>query len=1192
MRSKRKSPYPPDPPKKGHSSTSMRSKRKLPDLPAPPKRNYSSTLLGMTVPYHYIGDGFYESISYEKREIKDIDSKYMIDNEEFTIDWESLSIGKIDHPTISVKPDYVIKRININMEQRYNSMSIDTEGNYTVLLNKIFTFIFARLPKNLAGLSLTLYGVNEEDSNIFGATLKTEKPDTIPYLDTGFKNSHELVEKAFTFFQDLARNYKDNSVYIDKMSNIARFRVVYILSSDYNTKAFGSKLKTSFYNRIFSLKNNESETTQRLYRDFDAFMEKNDFGLFVPSAFKQCIVWALINAIKRKKDGNFYTKKDELNKKDKELFKKAKKEEFVVERIVPIFCEHCKAEIEVYDIYGKSKIYHWDKSTTNKKTRKGKILVMNNHASSIIEGGYQKYQDELLNYESNLKTNDVRPIKKLSNEIKDRYKKRKGLTSGYLAFDFETYKEGEDRDVAPFAVGLSALNLGDFKYKDWWIDDGCDEKAILDKHKLINNFTNELIEIIQNDFIKTGKSRNYIVFSHNGGSFDVPLISKILLEHPKLHLFYQEMSQPMITRNNKIMNFSVSLKIGNNEKGFKKAGEIKFRDSMCLINSPLAALTKDLLGEKNSKEKTPTDWESLTEKNLKERILFNKERKDTMSKYLQKDCSCILDSLVKFDKILNEIFKEEKKFSVLDKMSLSGISKTLFLRTIYDKMEEEILHMSFSEDKLFRKFYFGGRTQTFYIGVVTGKMYYYDFNSLYPSVMVEKLPYGKYKILYPKDIKDTKKIFGFVECRVKNLKGVTCKIPAVGMKFENRYLFPYLKKYCTVNLSSDEYHYIQSLGQYRIKLEKVYQYKGCKFYKEFVERLYKIKEEIDSDPKKSNDALRFIIKIILNSAYGLWALKRESGENTEFYYTRSKSGMIHLYNQFTNRFVENNLKGIDFISEKIVCLTYKDIVDCDEMNVGLAAFITAKARIRLHQLMKYITDKGYKVFYCDTDSVITDYEFKEEEQDQEKKFFGISYKLGDLKSEVCKKGQLFDDTIITDLVVRSPKNYSFKTNKGWEVVKLKGFNVHQNFHIIKEEENPETKEKYILCEDPYKPSIDYPYALNKDEKEEDKPYIENHLKYDHMAYLERNNRKLVMNLPVMRGGLNAVKKGKMTWGRNIKELRPRDEGEFVFITKGLLHKKEEESYTEVLPFVMTEGMTRLDELYSYSLVHYISQFKA
>jgi hypothetical protein len=46
------------------------------------------------------------------------------------------------------------------------------------------------------------------------------------------------------------------------------------------------------------------------------------------------------------------------------------------------------------------------------------------------------------------------------------------------------------------------------------------------------------------------------------------------------------------------------------------------------------------------------------------------------------------------------------------------------------------------------------------------------------------------------------------------------------------------------------------------------------------------------------------------------------------------------------------------------------------INVGLAAAITSKARIRLAETMIHIESKNGRMLYCDTDSVFIEYENK------------------------------------------------------------------------------------------------------------------------------------------------------------------------------------------------------------------------
>jgi hypothetical protein len=444
--------------------------------------------------------------------------------------------------------------------------------------------------------------------------------------------------------------------------------------------------------------------------------------------------------------------------------------------------------------------------------------------------------------------------------------------------------------------------------------------------------------------------------------------------------------------------------------------------------------------------------------------------------------------------------------------------------------------------------------------------------------MIDDLPVGNYKTIEKKDIIDDENIFGFIECRAKNLKGVECKVPAIGIRFENKYLFPYFDKYQTVHITSDEYYYYKTLNQYRFKLLKVYQYDRCPFYKEFVENLYSLKEKIDDGREPRNDAKRLIIKILLNSAYGLWALKRESGEITKFFNTITFKGQGQLYNEFSRKFIDNSVKAIDEIDENIVCLTYRDIVDVDEMNVNIASFITAKARIKLHKLLHYITFKGYHIYYCDTDSVITDYEIKEENMGEEP--FKVTYKLGDLKSELRPKNKLFNGNYISDLTIRGPKNYAYKTNTGDEEIKLKGFNINQNFYVI----DYDYKNKQIICDMPFVPNIDNVYDNKK------KTFFTKKLIYNDIAYMEYSNFTLRMNLPQMKGGTRGVKEDNMTWGKNWKQLKPKSDEEYLVMTKGIYHQQTLQENGELFPFILNDAIQTEEEMIDYSIHHYYELF--
>lgn len=75
-----------------------------------------------------------------------------------------------------------------------------------------------------------------------------------------------------------------------------------------------------------------------------------------------------------------------------------------------------------------------------------------------------------------------------------------------------------------------------------------------------------------------------------------------------------------------------------------------------------------------------------------------------------------------------------------------------------------------------------------------------------------------------------------------------------------------------------------------------------------------------------------------------------------------------------------------------------------DFNVSIASAITSYARQRLWELINAIEDKGKKVFYCDTDSDITNCDItKYEDIMEEFCWDGNGEALGSLKNELLDK---------------------------------------------------------------------------------------------------------------------------------------------------------------------------------------------
>ena len=96
----------------------------------------------------------------------------------------------------------------------------------------------------------------------------------------------------------------------------------------------------------------------------------------------------------------------------------------------------------------------------------------------------------------------------------------------------------------------------------------------------------------------------------------------------------------------------------------------------------------------------------------------------------------------------------------------------------------------------------------------------------------------------------------------------------------------------------------------------------------------------------------------------------------------------------------------------------------DKVNVVIAAFTTAYARLKLYDLLDLLQER---VLYYDTDSVI--YVHKPGKPDPP-----LGNYLGDLTDEL-------NGDYITSFVSGGPKNYAYRTKKGKTETKIRGITL-------------------------------------------------------------------------------------------------------------------------------------------------------
>lgn len=289
--------------------------------------------------------------------------------------------------------------------------------------------------------------------------------------------------------------------------------------------------------------------------------------------------------------------------------------------------------------------------------------------------------------------------------------------------------------------------------------------------------------------------------------------------------------------------------------------------------------------------------------------------------------------------------------------------------------------------------------------------------------------------------------FGFVEAdvRTKDAKA----IPVHSVKNNGRLIFPVFEQWTrltgifTEEINTDIYEYRFIRGM---------KFKKGGFLKKFFNDCF-IKKATAKEQNKL--ALSNAYKIIANSGYGFWGLKYRGVDGIEVTKTED-----HAYRMFLHNNVMINWETYGDIEINRI----KKDLTVTNFNVGVASAIASYARLKLWRCMTDINTAGGKVYYSDTDSIITNINFSDHPDLMEKYIWdNVGEDLGSLKNEAMEKltkdlrftkeqaenirimegGQVhFNGCILTGLkqyALYKNLNYEGKDYRA-EIVKLKGFN--------------------------------------------------------------------------------------------------------------------------------------------------------
>jgi len=551
----------------------------------------------------------------------------------------------------------------------------------------------------------------------------------------------------------------------------------------------------------------------------------------------------------------------------------------------------------------------------------------------------------------------------------------------------------------------------------------------INKEYYLTNFNN-YEEMFDKCFIDIMENCNdYNIYAHNLSSFDGILILKSL---------YRNFNVKIKFKDNKIMIFKVSKQIKNKNKTIKLSFNF-----VCSLNLLPLKLVELIEAFNIDKLKLPFPYKFITKDNLNyigeipdfeyykdiiniEEYLklyykFNKDnpwnlKLETM-KYLNNDVESLYEIIEKFSK---DIYSLEN-LNITKSISISSLALRTFLTNYYDHTKTPIKIPRLNQYKDIKEAYFGGRVELY--KTYAENIYWYDVNSLYPTVMLKDLPIGD-------TIKSTDpnldNYFGYCYVTVNVPENIYN--PILPFRDENGNVYN-----CTGSwkgwYSSELLKYARDNQNVTITVHFGYKFdRGKDIFKEYVEHYFNLKKEAEIN---NNEGKRFLSKLMLNSLSGRFGLKYNNIKIK--FVTSSQAKELSLKYQILENIIideENDLELIKYTLEPSDVLkdidqkSYLDLIskknntneDFISRSLPISAMITSYAMIYMH---KFLNIPGNECYYSDTDSVIL-------QKPLDSKYVGND--LGQFKYKgKIKKGYFI-----------SPKLYCLVSENGEKVIKSKG----------------------------------------------------------------------------------------------------------------------------------------------------------
>lgn len=378
--------------------------------------------------------------------------------------------------------------------------------------------------------------------------------------------------------------------------------------------------------------------------------------------------------------------------------------------------------------------------------------------------------------------------------------------------------------------------------------------------------------------------------------------------------------------------------------------------------------------------------ELLSEEQLKDFEYAEMSVRDYMVKYCKNDVLITKKFVEKYWEILADyhINKNDNLYSA------PSIAVNLYFKK-YNNFNVK-KNLDKWEDNYIRRAYYGGRCEVYGNPRKNEHIFHFDFSGMYAQCMEESFHIGNSSLIY-KDFNLATPGFYDIEWKTNmNLPILPMKDEATGK------LMFYTGNGYGVYWYEEIQLFIEHGGSVvKINSGLVYE-RTEQVFLNFINGISKIKD--------MGGAYKILGKLLINSTYGRLGMGRDSTRTVVCREIPNSPNLLRYYQ--INSVV---------IAELEVLEQFKGI-----SNVGLAAAITSKARVKLYKAFISVIENGGRLLYTDTDSVVA--AFNENV---------IGRKHGEVYWNKSKA-----DTHVEKACFALPKTYSIIFKNGEWITKIKG----------------------------------------------------------------------------------------------------------------------------------------------------------